>query len=38
MKKVTLNRLELSNFKKIAKLSIDFTQETDIVGTNGVGK
>lgn len=38
MKKVTLDRLELSNFKKIAKLSIDFTQETDIVGTNGVGK
>ena len=38
MKNVTLNRLELSNFKKIAKLSIDFTQETDIVGTNGVGK
>jgi DNA repair exonuclease SbcCD ATPase subunit len=38
MKKVTLTRLELRNFKKITNLSIDFTHETDIVGTNGVGK
>jgi exonuclease SbcC len=38
MKKVTLTRLELRNFKKITNLSIDFTNETDIVGTNGVGK
>jgi chromosome segregation ATPase len=38
MKKVTLTRLELRNFKKITSLSIDFTHETDIVGTNGVGK
>jgi len=38
MKKVTLTRLELRNFKKITNLSIDFTHETDIIGTNGVGK
>lgn len=38
MKKVTLTRLELRNFKKIANLVIDFSHETDIIGTNGVGK
>jgi DNA repair exonuclease SbcCD ATPase subunit len=38
MKKVTLTRLELRNFKKIEFKLIDFTNQTDIVGTNGVGK
>ena len=38
MKKVTLKRLELRNFKKIEFKLIDFTDQTDIVGTNGVGK
>jgi DNA repair exonuclease SbcCD ATPase subunit len=38
MKKVTLTRLELRNFKKIEFKLIDFTDQTDIVGTNGVGK
>jgi DNA repair exonuclease SbcCD ATPase subunit len=38
MKKVSLTRLELRNFKKIEFKLIDFTDQTDIVGTNGVGK
>ena len=38
MKKVTLKQIELENFKKIKNLKIDFKNETNIHGANGIGK
>jgi DNA repair exonuclease SbcCD ATPase subunit len=38
MKKLILSKLHIRDFKKINDLEIDFSQETTIAGTNGVGK
>jgi DNA repair protein SbcC/Rad50 len=38
MKNVKLQTLELENFKKIKSLKIDFKDETNIHGANGIGK
>ena len=38
MKKVELKQLNLLNFKKIEKLTIDFSKVTEILGKNAAGK
>jgi len=38
MKKLILSKLHIRDFKKINDLEIDFSQQTTIAGTNGVGK
>lgn len=38
MKKITLKKLILTNFKGIRALEVDFNQETSISGDNGTGK
>jgi len=38
MKKLILSKLHIRDFKKINDLEIDFSQQTTITGTNGVGK
>ena len=38
MKKVELKQLNLVNFKKIEKLTIDFSKVTEIIGKNAAGK
>lgn len=38
MKTITLNKLEINNFKGISKLEIDFSKVTNIKGENAIGK
>ncbi|WP_434793136.1 hypothetical protein TPDSL_23270 [Terrisporobacter petrolearius] len=38
MKTITLNKLEINNFKGISNLSIDFAKVTNIKGENALGK
>src|SRR5690606_36550718 len=38
MKKISIKKLSLSNFKGIKNLHIDFAEQTNIYGANGTGK
>ncbi|WP_228110181.1 DUF2813 domain-containing protein [Terrisporobacter petrolearius] len=38
MKSITLNKIEINNFKGISSLSIDFAKVTNIKGENVLGK